>query len=343
MAKIIDGKRIALEKEQQLKEKVFEFVTKYHRHPKLVAIELSEDPASQLYLKLKRAAAERIGIEFQIVKRTVLDGQGQSLIGSDYRFVDGVFLQHPPHFDKKKWQEIADQIPQEKDVDCLTAANLQLIKSGKPRFLPATVKAIEYCLLEAISSSRGLARDPVTEGNDINIVSPASPAPRGELDSSTSLRSAQNDGLLKHFLYSREVVILGRSPMVGLPLSWYLESLGIKVILLGSDTKNISDFTKKADILISTTGRPGLISGDMIKRGAVIIDSGSPLGDVAFNEVAPKAFAITPVPGGVGPLTVVSLMENVLQSAYRAGLGKLLTYPAEAFGAGRFIPSQTEV
>lgn len=277
MAKIIDGKKIAAEKESQLKEKVSEFVTKYHRHPKLVAVELSEDPASQLYLKLKRASAERIGIEFQEIAISNSVRQLADQI-SNLRKYDGIFLQHPPHFDKKKWPEIADQIPPEKDVDCLTTANLQLIKSGKPRFLPATVKAIEYCL----------------ERSDL---------PAGGQTLSDALQN-------------KNIVILGRSPMVGLPLSWYLESLGVKVILLGSDTKNISDFTKKADILISTTGHPGLITGNMVKNGATIIDSGSPLGDVIFDEVAHKASAITPVPGGVGPLTVASLMENVVQSGF---------------------------
>lgn len=281
MAKIIDGRKIALEKESQLKEKVSEFVAKYHRHPKLVAVELSPDPASQLYLKLKSAAAERIGIEFELQEVSNFVRRLTDRISS-FEKCDGIFLQHPPHFNKTKWQEIADQIPPELDVDCLTTTNLNLIKKGKPRFLPATVKAIEFCLLSVFTRSDLETGSERLEGRTLKDLS---------------------------------IVILGRSPMVGLPLSWYLESLGVKVILLGSDTKNISDYTKKADILISTTGHPNLITKDMVKNGAVIIDSGSPIGDVVFDEVTLKASAITPVPGGVGPLTVVSLMENVVKSA----------------------------
>lgn len=194
-------------------------------------------------------------------------------------------MQHPPHFDKQKWQELVDQISPEKDVDCLTSTNLNLIKKGNPRFLPATVKAIGYCLFSAFGIT-------ISQRTDL----------------------AKQGRFLSRFLFGKRVVILGRSPIVGLPLSWWLKSLGGIVTLLGSDTKNISEHTKKADILISTVGKPNLVTGDMVKTGAIVIDSGSPLGDVAFSDVAKKASAITPVPGGVGPLTVISLMENVVQS-----------------------------
>ena len=85
--------------------------------------------------------------------------------------------------------------------------------------------------------------------------------------------------------------------------------------LLHSQTKNKKQKTKNSDILISSVGKPGIITGKMVTKGAIVVDCGSPSGDVAFGEVAPKASAITPVPGGVGPLTVVSLMENVVKSA----------------------------
>src|SRR4030042_2771165 len=121
MVKIIDGRKIAKEREEVLKQRVKEFVEKYGRRPKLVAAKITDDPGSEWYLKLKGAAAKRIGIEFEILKRTVLASRGQSL--SD---TDGIFLQHPVGFNKQKWQEMADQIPPEKDVDCLTSINLNL-------------------------------------------------------------------------------------------------------------------------------------------------------------------------------------------------------------------------
>ena len=263
---IIDGKKLAAEREQLLKIEVQKLTKKIGRRPKLVAVELADDEGGRLYLKLKRAAAQRVGIEFQ----TTNDKRQTTNLSAD-----GIFVQHPRGFDKQKWQELADQIPPEKDVDCLTSENLQLIKEGKPRFLPATVKAVIYCL-------ESLKRTVLA-------------VPQGQ---------------------SLKYVILGRSPMVGLPLFWWLKSLGANVSLFHSQS-TISDLRlaiSEADILISSVGKPGLVTGNMVKKGAVVIDCGSPAGDVTFSEVAPKTSAITPVPGGIGPLTVVSLMENVVKS-----------------------------
>lgn len=263
---------MAAEREQLLKIKVQKLTKKIGRKPKLVAVELADDEGGRLYLKLKKAAAERVGIEFKTTndKRQTTNSSA-----------DGIFVQHPRGYDKQKWQKLVDQIPPEKDVDCLTTENLELIKRGKPRFLPATVKAILYCL-ESLKRS--------------------------------DLALPQGRTLLKY-------VILGRSPMVGLPLFWHLKSLGANVTLLHSQS-TVSDSrlaVSVADVLISCVGKPGLVTGDMVKKDAVVIDCGSPLGDVVFSEAAAKASAITPVPGGVGPLTVVSLMENVVQSLNNAG------------------------
>lgn len=288
---IIDGKRLAREREERLKVKVDQFIQKTGRTPSLVAVELSDDQGSRLYLKLKKAAAKRVGIEFQVRKRPGPARQGQAL--SEFQDVDGIFIQHPPGYDKKKWQQLADQIPPEKDVDGLSTTNLQLVKEGKPRFLPATVKAVGYCLLAAFSKFDQL----------------------DQLDK------------LAQLMKGKRIVIVGRSPIIGLPLSYWLKSLGDNVMLLYSKTSlhELRASCRAADILISTVGKPGMVTGDMVKEGAIVIDCGSPLGDVVFSEVAPKAAAITPVPGGVGPLTVVSLMENVVQSVHLAGQKRLLT------------------
>jgi methylenetetrahydrofolate dehydrogenase (NADP+)/methenyltetrahydrofolate cyclohydrolase len=290
----IDGRKLAGDREVLLIKKVGQFIKLNRRRPSLLAIELSDDPGSKLYLKLKTAAAARIGIEFKVVKRSDLAcpagrravRQGLTLINSEIH-TDGIFIQHPPGYDKRKWQELADQIPPEKDVDCLTSENLNLIKREQPRFLPATVKAVGYCLRAAFES---IVR------SDLGV---------------------RQGPTLSDFLSGKKVVILGRSPILGLPLSWYLKNLGATVTLLHSQSAvNDSLLTiNSADILISSVGRPKIITGDMVKKGVIAIDCGSPSGDVVFDEVAPKAGAITPVPGGVGPLTVVSLMENVFQAA----------------------------
>jgi len=275
---IIDGRKLAKEREEILKVNVQEFVRIHGRKPTLVAVELSDDEGSRLYLKLKKAAAERVGIEFKVQSSKFKVGKS---------IADGIFVQHPPGFDKKKWQEIADQIPPGKDVDCLTTTNLQLIKEGKVRFLPATVKAVGYCLVEA-----------------------------GRIIQNSAFR-IQN---LRAFLKGKRVVILGRSPIVGLPLSYWLANLDANVSLLHSKIpdQELQTTCQTADILISTVGKPGLVTGDMVKKGVIVVDCGSPKGDVVFSEVSSKAAAITPVPGGVGPLTVISLMENVLAASMEA-------------------------
>jgi len=288
---IIDGKKLAAEKEQLLKIEVQKLTKKIGRRPKLVAVELADDEGSRLYLKLKRAVAERVGIEMKVISipKPIYD-----LRFTIYEDCDGIFVQHPRGFDKQKWQELVDQIPPEKDVDCLTSENLRLIKEGSPRFLPATVKAVGYVILNVVKDPVG--SNPKWDSSVVSLL--------------------QNDGLLRHFLHNKYVVILGRSPMVGLPLFWWLKSLGANVALFHSQS-TINDLrlaVSEADILISSVGKPGIITGIMVKSGVVVIDCGSPSGDVVFDEVAPKVSAITPVPGGVGPLTVVGLMENVVKS-----------------------------
>jgi len=111
------------------------------------------------------------------------------------------------------------------------------------------------------------------------------------------------------------VCVVGASNIVGKPLVLHLSNLGATVTICRSKTKNLKKYTSQADLLVSATGVPGLIKKDMVKKGAVVIDVGSLVGDVDFENVAQIASFITPVPGGVGPMTVVSLLENLFQAA----------------------------
>ncbi|HUS60166.1 MAG TPA: tetrahydrofolate dehydrogenase/cyclohydrolase catalytic domain-containing protein [Nevskiaceae bacterium] len=120
---------------------------------------------------------------------------------------------------------------------------------------------------------------------------------------------------IQHPIEGANVVVVGASNIVGKPLAIHLSNLGATVAVCRSRTKNLSNFTRKADILVSATGVPKLIKKEMVKKGAVVIDAGSPRGDVFFEEVKKVASFITPVPGGVGPLTVICLLENVLVAA----------------------------
>jgi methylenetetrahydrofolate dehydrogenase (NADP+)/methenyltetrahydrofolate cyclohydrolase len=119
-------------------------------------------------------------------------------------------------------------------------------------------------------------------------------------------------GVTKNRVLGKNVCILGKSNLVGKPLAGVLTSMGACVSLCDSKTKNISDISRKADIVVSATGRPNLVRANMIKPGAVVIDVGEPKGDVDFEKVKNIASFITPVPGGIGPVTMVCLLENFL-------------------------------
>lgn len=300
-AMIIDGRKLARRQEAALSSRVLEFSRLNQRRPRLAAVKLARDPGSELYLKLKLAAAERIGVEMEVFEMSDTKDWAFS------RF-DGVFIQHPPrqqlHQVLKQqaggqedltpeqidlsWQQLVDRISSEKDVDCLTSANLARLRQGNPRFIPATVKAIGYCLAEAFGENP-------------------------EKPDSEILHSQRLASIMKE----KKITVVGRSPIVGRPLAWWLEGMGAAPCVLHSKTEKpaFEQGLLQADVVISAAGRSGLITADLVRDGVVVIDVGSPQGDVVFKEVAEKAAAITPVPGGVGPLTVVSLMENVVDAA----------------------------
>ena len=277
MTNIIDGKKIAAEKEAKLTKEVAAFVAKYKVTPKLVAVMVGSNPASVLYVAKKEEAAKRVGIAFE--KKVF--GEKEKLQDickyletlSNDSSVHGIMVQLP--LPGKLEQEdsklkIITCIAPLKDVDGLTPQNLGLVQVGSPFYLPATVRGI-MAIIEH----------------------------------------------LKLNLENSNVTIVGGSDIVGKPLALHLSNLGATVILCRSRTKNLPIFTAQADILVSATGVPGMIIEKMVKRGAVVIDVGSPKGDVDLKRVVEVALAISPVPGGVGPLTVVSLLENTFLAAKR--------------------------
>jgi len=307
MAIIFDGKKLAAEKEKILAKKVADFKKRTGITPKLVAVMVGENKASKIYLRKKSQAAKRVGMEMEIFNLNEVE-ELIRLIGEKNKDkkTHGIMIQMPieiqnfPPFGGTPPKAVAKSLPcrqagkiqnkfkipacpagrqnskfkilgaiePRKDVDCLTPENFGLLAMGKPRFLPATVKAI----MEIINVS-GFK------------------------------------------LQASSVVIVGASNIVGKPLALHLSNLGATVTICRSKTKNLEKYTRQADLLISATGVPKLIKKDMVKKGAVVIDVGSPVGDVDFENVSQIASFITPVPGGVGPLTVVCLLENVFQTA----------------------------
>lgn len=278
---LIDGKAHAKHSNLLLKSMMQDKVK--GRSPKLVIISVGENPASKVYMRNKAKACEEVGIECEIVHFNA--GINQYALIDEIKYqnirgdVDGIIVQLPlPEGFQTEY--IINQITPPKDVDCLTEANLgKLYNVNFFTRMPCTPNAVMDLLWE----------------NDIPI-------------------------------QGKHVVILGRSNLVGKPLAVIMSSgfVDATVTLCHSQTKNLAEICRTADILISAVGKPKLVTADMVKPGAVVIDvainrgeDGKLYGDVDFENVAPLTSAITPVPGGVGPVTVNCLLWNTF-NAYLA-------------------------
>lgn len=254
MAIVFDGRAFAAKKEERLKNVVLGLKSKGIT-PRLASVLVGDDPASNLYVSLKKKVAQRVGIELEVI------GFASEIerLNKD-ESVHGIMVQMPlPEELRGKTQEIINSISPNKDVDGLR---------NNSKFLHPTSKAVIDILKEA---ERELKITP------------------------------------------KSVCVVGATGMVGTPLVKELKKEGYEVIECNSDTEGLSDKTLSADVLISTTGIAGIITGEMVKEGAVVIDVGSPVGDVNPN-VSEKATFITPVPGGVGPVTISCLLENLIQA-----------------------------
>ncbi|MEA1939909.1 MAG: tetrahydrofolate dehydrogenase/cyclohydrolase catalytic domain-containing protein [Candidatus Caldatribacteriota bacterium] len=281
MTKIINGRKIAKEINEQLKKRVEKYYKKNKTHPKLSAIIVGEDPASLFYVKMIARSCEKIFIDFEKHSLSPKTNE-EELLKLIYNLnidktVSGIIIQIPlpKHINQERVQQAINPF---KDVDCFNPVNMGKLAVGKPEFLPCT----PYAVFELMKRE--------------NIV-----------------------------VEGKHTVIVGRSNIVGKPLALILlqkeKYSNATLTICHSRTKNLAYFTHQADILVAAVGRAEIIREDMVKKGAVIIDVGTNevegklVGDVAYEEVLSKASAITPVPGGVGPVTNVMLMENTLKAA----------------------------
>ena len=284
MAEIFDGRALAQAWQDYLMARFGQ------TEARLAWIMIGDDQASVLYGRLKQKLADRCGIGFQKFQFAAGVDLAQVLACVDDLNQDpgvtGVMVQLPmPGFDLDQQLQVLNRMAVTKDVDCLTAENLGLIIQGKPRVLPATVRAVMVSL-----------------GFAWNV-------PHQQLFGSMSLE------LLADKLSGRRVAVVGGGLEVGRPLVNWLSQLGASVIWLRSKESNLAEMLPLAEVVVSATGRAGLITGEMIRPEAVVIDVGSPKADVVLSQVKDKARFVTPVPGGVGPLTVTALMANVWQMA----------------------------
>jgi methylenetetrahydrofolate dehydrogenase (NADP+)/methenyltetrahydrofolate cyclohydrolase len=278
---IIKGKTIADTLENELKSASIQFFQKTGVKPRLSVIILGEDPASLFYVRMIEKNCQKVNIEFgkhSLSAETTEDKLLALLqeLNQD-KAVNGIIVQTPlpDHINEDKIREALSPV---KDVDCFNPINMGKLAMGNPDFLPCTPNAVfEILKREKIE----------VEG--------------------------------KH------VVIVGRSSVVGKPLALILllkqPQANATVTICHSRTKNLASFTQKGDVVVAAAGVARLIKKNMIREGTVVIDVGTNevegklVGDVDFEEVAQIAAKITPVPGGVGPVTNMMLMQNTLQAA----------------------------
>jgi len=291
--KIIDGKRISREIISNLKVEVESFSDVF-RPPCLKVILLGEDPASRVYVRSKIKTSAKCGIESELIELPEETGEDELLELvenlNDDPSIDGILVQLPlpPHIDPGK---VIEKISPYKDVDGFHPYNLGKILEGDPALVPCTPRGIMELL-----SRYGVK----TEGKDI--------------------------------------VVVGRSVIVGKPIAMLLAAKGeggnATVTMCHSRTADLKGHMRRSDILISAVGKPEFITADMVKEGVVVVDVGTNrvedstrkkgyrlTGDVDFDSVYEKASLITPVPGGVGPMTVAMLMMNTLKAARIASGG----------------------
>lgn len=278
---ILDGKYLAAQIKAEIKEEVDLIVASGRRAPHLVAVLVGSDPASQTYVKSKAKHAEAVGIRSTVHTLDESTTQENLLalittLNNDSE-IDGYIIQLPlpKHFDEAA---IIEAIDPAKDVDGFHPVNLGLMVTGSAKaFIPAT----PFGIMEIFK--------------------------RYSIETS-----------------GKKVAVIGRSLIVGTPISILMsrntDPGNATVTLLHSKSKNLKEVCLDSDIIIAAIGKKHFVTADMVKKDAVIIDvginrvEGKIYGDVDFENVAPKCAAITPVPGGVGLLTITSLLQNTLKS-----------------------------
>jgi methylenetetrahydrofolate dehydrogenase (NADP+) / methenyltetrahydrofolate cyclohydrolase len=288
-ARLLDGKALAATIEASLAEEVAVLADTVGRRPRLVVVLVGDNPASGSYVRAKQAAAARVGIESELIR---VDADAETadlleLVGriarEEHGAADGILVQLPLP-ERVDARAVLDAVPPDRDVDGFHPENAGLLSQGRARFIPCTAAGVQRMILDAGIETAG-----------------------------------------------RHAVIIGRSDIVGKPLALLLASRGAggdaTVTICHSRSNDLAAITRSADILVAAVGQPGLVTAGMVKPGAAVIDvginrvedpaGGKPrlVGDVAFEEVAEVAGQISPVPGGVGPLTVAMLLANTALAA----------------------------
>ncbi len=274
--KILDGKQTALKISARLKEEISGFLNQRKRAPKIDIILVGDDYASKMYVDMKSKKAVDLGIDVKVhsLGENTTTGELENILDklNQDTRVDGIMVQLPL---PKQIDEkrILELISPTKDVDGLTSYNLgKLFKNDNSAIAPATAKGVILLLKE------------------YNI---------------------QIDG--------KNVVVIGRGDIAGLPIAAMLQNENATVTICHSHTQNLREICKDADILVSSIGKPEYINSEYVKEGSIVIDVGTNrntdgklVGDIDFNSVENLVEYITPVPGGVGPMTIACLFDNLI-------------------------------
>lgn len=285
---IIDGKKLSETIQSEVAQEVNDIKAKGDKIPHLAAVLVGDDPASHVYVRNKVRSCEAVGFKSSLIRKDANTTEAELLqvvagLNNDPD-VDGFIVQLPlpKHINEER---VTLAIDPKKDVDGFHPVNFGRMALGLPCYLPATPFGIMTMLERYGVETTG-----------------------------------------------KNAVVIGRSNIVGTPMALLLSRKGkvgdCTVTLVHSRTKNMADIVREADIIVAAIGKPEFVTADMVKDGAVVIDVGinridDPMhpkgsrlvGDVAYNEVAPKCSFITPVPGGVGPMTVMSLIMNTLKAS----------------------------
>jgi len=283
---LIDGKEIAAVLKQEIAEEVAQIVADGKKKPHLAAILVGHDGGSETYVAAKVKACELVGFDSTLIRfeDTVTEVELLKCIEdlNDNPAIDGFIVQLPlpKHISEEK---VIETIDPKKDVDGFHPVNVGRVVAGMPAFVSATPFGIMELLRRYKIETKG-----------------------------------------------KSCAVIGRSNIVGRPMSILLSQKGVDctVTLCHSRTKNLKEICLNSDIIVAALGMPEFLTADMVKEGAVVIDVGTTRvasdqtksgfklkGDVKFDEVAPKCSFITPVPGGVGPMTIASLLYNTLQAS----------------------------
>jgi methylenetetrahydrofolate dehydrogenase (NADP+)/methenyltetrahydrofolate cyclohydrolase len=279
---IIDGKKTSEKRLELLKEKIEESGL----YPRLATVIVGEDPASQMYVRMKHRACERVGIA-SIGVEMPADATSEAVVEQVARLnndpdINGILVQLPLP-GQVDTSRVIEAVAPEKDVDGFHPINLGYLFSGQQRFVPCTPGGIMTLIEEYGIVCKGA-----------------------------------------------HAVVVGRSIDVGRPMAALLLNADATVTICHSRTRDLAAETRRADILISAAGRARFVTKEMVKPGAVVIDvginhdeQGNLCGDVDFDAVREVAAAISPVPGGVGPMTIATLMENTFEAARASACGRV--------------------